>query len=159
MLAMILASCGVRKTIIQPSAIIEKEKIITETLRDTTILTEADSSFYFAWLKCINGKVVMSNPSIKPSKNGALKTPSVNLGDDGKISVGCKLESDSLKAVIKDLTIKESHKEVITKVVEVEKELTTIQRWFVMVGKIGTVLIGLVLGYGVFSLQKKFKLF
>ena len=79
----------------------------TETLRDTTIYIPADSSWYRAYVKCVNGKPIIVNSK---QKDGKRTTLSVEIDSDGILSVNAKV--DSLMQVI---TVKDRERETISK--------------------------------------------
>jgi hypothetical protein len=75
---------------------------ITETLRDTTIYIPADSSWYRAYVKCVNGKPVIINSRQKDGKRSSVR---VEIDSDGILSVDGKADSLAQVIYIKDTII------------------------------------------------------
>lgn len=122
------------------------------TVRDTVFLTEKDSSYYSAWLECIDGKVkIKGDPILTPGKN--LKPPNVNI-QDNKLSVDCKAEAQRLFASWKEIYISEN-KQVDKRIpVPYEKPLTYWQQTEVWCGRFFIFLIALALIYLILKLKK-----
>lgn len=113
---LVLSSCSYEKKLAKWCERCPKEttKEIIERIDTTTIVTPADSAWYFALLECIkdsNGKFV---PVVVDSakSNGRKTRASVNLSN-GKLKVDCKTLEDSLQVLIKQVQTKE----VVTKIV------------------------------------------
>lgn len=87
-------------------------KIVTK-IRDTTIITPADSSFYEAYIECINGKPVITKSK---QKDGNRSSINVDIDADGILSINCK--ADSLQQIIH---VKETE---IERLVKLTKEAT-----------------------------------
>ncbi|WP_149913498.1 hypothetical protein [Sphingobacterium cavernae] len=155
---LMLFSCKT-KQIIQPTKEITNtiEKVVTKTERDTTFIVEADSSFYKAWIECVNNKPVLRNPTSQSGKTN-LQAPKVNLDDKGQLAVECATENLELKARINELVteLNNTTSTVEYVPVEVEKELTFFQKLYISLGKIfGIILLGFV-GYGAFKIVTKY---
>jgi hypothetical protein len=73
-----------------------------ESIRDSTIKTPIDSSWYEAYIKCLDGKPVIINSKQKDGKRSSL---SVEIDSDGILSVNCKADSLSQVIHIKDTEI------------------------------------------------------
>ncbi|PXY44521.1 hypothetical protein [Flavobacterium hydrophilum] len=116
-----------------------------EVVRDTVFEVLQDSSYYKAYLECINGKVAIKQdvkPILTPGKN--LEPPKVNLKDN-VLTVDCKAEAIKLFAQWKDVYTKE-HKQITQKIpYPVEKELTWWQKTQMILGDIFLVIIGLLI--------------
>jgi hypothetical protein len=155
---LMLFSCKT-KHIVQPSQIITNsvEKIVTKIERDTKFIVEADSSYYRAWIECVNNKPVLRNPTSQSGKSN-LQAPKVSLDDKGQLDVACATENLELKARIHELVTELNNTTSTTEYipVEVEKELTFFQNLFIKLGKIfGFILLGC-LGYGAFKIVTKY---
>lgn len=147
------------KQIVQPTQTITNtiEKVVTKTERDTTFIVESDSSFYHAWIECVNNKPVLRNPTVQSGKNN-LQAPKVSLDDRGQLDVECATENLELKARISELVTELNNTTSVTDYipVEVEKKLTFFQNLFIKLGKVfGIILLGFV-GYGAFKLVTKY---
>lgn len=112
-----------------------KETTITETIKDTVFLTEKDSSFYKAYIECVNGKPQLKEAEQTPGRK--LKAPDVKLNGN-ELSVDCIAEAEKLFAQWKEV-----HKadKVFTEVrtpypVVIEKPFTQFQVVQLWCGKI-----------------------
>ena len=139
-LATTLVSC--KSTSVVPPTTMETVKTITvkEVIRDTVFETKKDSSFYKAYLECVNGKVTLIRPSVK--KGNYLKPPSVTIKDN-ILQVDCRAEAQKLFAQWKDnYTIE--NKSTIKKIpYPVEKQLSWWQTSQIWLGRL--LLLGLLL--------------
>lgn len=137
-----------------------KERIIhkTETVKDTVLVVQKDSSYYSAYIDCVNGKPILvqsqkqisdyntknpSNPASAPkSKTGrSLKSPVVNL-QDGILQVDCQKEAENLLFKWKQAFVKEweiTHQPSPP----IEKNLTTFQKVKMAIGNLVIWIIGL----------------
>ena len=115
-LMVLLVSCTSRKPV-EPDKIKETH-YIKEVVRDTVITVKADSTYYEAWIECVNGKPVLREPAPEsPDKVTAevkhpytkkllpeepyikpLQKPKVSLDENGRLSVECKKEVEQIKA-------------------------------------------------------------
>lgn len=152
-----LVSCSVRKPAPEP-VIIENTKTITQVVKDTIYKVEADSSFYNAYVECVNGKpVLLSNedqsyfqtqvkqeklPKSRPGKY--LDIPKVNL-QNGLLTVNCEKRAQELFKQWQEKYVQENKKETIIQYVE--KPLKWYHKALMWFGGISLVLcaIGLVL--------------
>lgn len=105
-----------------------------EIVRDTVFLTKKDSSYYSAWLECVNGKVqIKGKPVSTPGKH--LNPPKVEIKDN-QLKVDCTAEAQRLFAQWKD-TYTTNHKQTtLTKTVYVEKQLTWWQKFRIFCGSL-----------------------
>jgi uncharacterized lipoprotein YehR (DUF1307 family) len=107
-----------------------------EVIHDTIFYTEKDTSYYKAYLDCVNGKVVIKQnekPITKPGKY--LQPPKVNLTDN-ILTVDCKSEAQKLFAQWKDVYTKE-HQQIIKKIpYPVPLELNWWQQTQIILGRI-----------------------
>lgn len=79
---------------------------VTTVVRDTVFEVQKDSSFYRAYIECVNGKPVISKkPTIKKGKY--VQPPKVNLKDN-ILSIDCTAEAQKLFAQWKDVYTKEN---------------------------------------------------
>ena len=130
-----------------------KERIThkTEIVKDTVLIVQKDSSYYSAYIDCVNGKPVLvqsqkqindynsknpANPATAPkSRSGrSLKPPVINL-QDGILQVDCQKEAENLFFTWKETFVKEwevTHKPLPP----VEKELTTFQKVKLFIGNV-----------------------
>lgn len=112
-----------------------------EVVRDTIFETKKDSSFYKAWLECVDGKVVIS-PTQKPveKKGEYVKPPKVTIKDN-ILNVDCVAEAQKLFAQWKDVYTLENFQTTVLKTVEVEKKLTWWQNFQMMCGRLFLVIL------------------
>ncbi|MDA6072082.1 hypothetical protein NJT12_20865 [Flavobacterium sp. AC] len=107
-----------------------------EVVRDTTFEVAKDSSYYKAYLECINGKVVLketTKPIEKPGKH--LEPPKINLTDN-TLTVNCEAEAFKLFAEWKDVYTKE-HQQIIKKIpYSVPLELSWWQETQIICGRV-----------------------
>lgn len=140
-LVTMLVSC--KSSIVPPtttdtSTTIEKKVII----HDTILTTVKDSSYYKAYLECVNGKVIISSqkPFIQTNKGSYLKPPKVNLKDN-ILQVDCQAEAQKIFAKWKEEYITK-HKATIERIpYPVEQELTWWQKTRLVLGDIFLVLL------------------
>lgn len=108
-----LASCVSRK----PIVVQDKNTTIIETVHDTIVTIEKDSSSLKALLDCQNGKVVVKNiVQSEPGRN--LKSPKVQIADN-IIKVDCEARAQELLAHYKDTH--QTTATTITNTIEVNK--------------------------------------
>ena len=138
LMSLALVSCISRKPS-QP-VVIENTKTITEVVKDTIYKIEADSSFYNAYVDCVNGIPVLSTnktPSLgtktllKPKPGKYLEVPKVNL-QNGLLTVSCEAEAQELFKQWREKYISENSKESTT--VYVEKPLKWFQEVLMYIG-------------------------
>lgn len=70
-LMVLLVSCKSRKPV-EPDKIKETH-YIKEVVRDTVITVKADSTYYEAWIECVNGKPVLREPTAQYPEKYRLK--------------------------------------------------------------------------------------
>lgn len=148
LLATTLSSC--KSTSVVPPATTETIKTVTikEVIHDTVFQTKPDSSYYKAYLDCVDGKVVVkqnTKPIIKSGK--FLQPPKVNLKDN-ILTIDCKAEAQKFFAQWKDTYTKE-HQSIIQKIpYPVEKPLSWWQKTEIILGRLflGLILIFAALG-------------
>jgi len=140
--SLVVFSCLSKKT--PEPVILQNTREVTRTVRDTTYIIEADSSFYTAYIDCVNGKPVIrenSETKAKSKPGKALQIPKPKI-EGNALTVDCYANEQELKKQWEETYIKE-HEQTpiyIEKPVEVEKPLTFWQKtqiWF------GRILIGI----------------
>ena len=150
-----------------------KETIIQkfETVKDTVLVVEKDSSYYSAYIDCVNGKPVLiqsqkqisdynqKNPgqtatAPKSVAGRSVKSPAVNL-ENGVLSVNCQKEAEKLFFKWRETYIKEL--QINNKPVYKDRELTNFQIVKITIGSIVIWILGLaVLVFGIrFLISKK----
>jgi len=153
-----LFSCKT-KQIIQPAKEVVNtiEKVVTKTERDTIFIIEADSSYYNAWVECINNKPVLRNP-ITQEGNNSLKTPLVSLDLNGQLNVLCATENLELKARINELVTEINNTSSTTEYIPIEvvKPLTFFQKLFINLGMIFTLILLSLIVCGIVILVLKY---
>lgn len=106
---------------------------------DTVFLTKKDSSYYSAWLECIDGKVKIKGiPTLTPGKN--LKPPNVDIKDN-ELKVDCKAEAEKLFASWKDYYILENRQGEIRVPYEVERKISFWEKLQIYCGRLFLVLV------------------
>ncbi|MCU7615659.1 hypothetical protein NZ698_00495 [Chryseobacterium sp. PBS4-4] len=150
-----VVSCTSKKPL--DPVIITNTKEITKIVRDTVFKVEADSSYYEAYIKCVNGKpVLVDTPETKAnSKPGkSLKQPTAKIDGD-KLKVDCNKNLEELHAKWEETYIKEHEQKPIyvPQLVYKDKPLTwwqNTQQW------LGRIFLGLIsLGVLCFILRWK----
>lgn len=113
-----------------------KTETITETVHDTVFEIQADSSYYDAYIKCINDKPILTQPTSRPGKK--LSPPKVGL-KDSTLTVDCKAEAQRLFASWK---AKHTTTAIIKEVpVEVPRKLTFWQNTLQTMGVLFLIII------------------
>jgi hypothetical protein len=108
-----LASCGSNKPVMMQN----ETKTITQTVHDTVLKIEKDSSSIKALLECQNGKVVVKN-IVQSEPGRTLKSPKVRIVDN-ILQVDCEVRAQELLAHYKNTH--EAKVLTITKTIEVNK--------------------------------------
>lgn len=147
---LLLASCGSKKPVIVERKVTET---LTETVHDTVFEVKPDSSYYHAFIDCVNGKPVIREPKAEKGKNG-LKEPGVNL-KDSLLTVECYTMAQQLFAQWKS-----THKQQLIETevpVYVPVEFTWFQKLLLKLGWVFMIIIALVMGYGIYKIIKKVK--
>lgn len=150
-----VVSCRSRKP---PEPVtIETTKTITEVVKDTVFKVEADSSYYQAWIECVNGKPqIISNakqaaeyqrkhpeskaapPISKSGKN--LSAPNIKLDQNGKLTADCHQEALNLFKSWKEKYISENQKTTVP--VYIEKPFRWYHKALMWLGSIGLIILG-----------------
>ena len=115
--------------------LVETTKTITQIERDTVFSVKADSSFYKAYIDCVNGRPVVRNEQSQPGTN--LKAPKV-VFKDRFLQVDCKVDSSkiALKWLEKNITIEKPKVVFVPKEVPVEKPLNWWQKTQMTLGRL-----------------------
>ena len=135
-LATTLVAC--KGSSVVPSTTIDSTvtKTIKEVVRDTAFEIPKDSSYYKAYLDCINGKVVLKQNTVPVSKKGAyIEPPKVNLKDN-ILTVDCTAEAQILFAQWKDIYTTELQKTIKQVPYPVPAELSWWQKTEIILGRI-----------------------
>jgi hypothetical protein len=139
-------SCQTRKPL-EP-VIVEHTTEITKVVKDTIFKVEADSSFFKAYIECINGKPVIIKDSIidRPGKN--VEVPRVVLKDNF-LNVDCKQKALELFKTWRETYIKEQKPVIVDKPVYVEKPFKWYHKTLMWAGGIFLLLsaLGIVLKF------------
>ncbi|WP_143349724.1 MULTISPECIES: hypothetical protein [Elizabethkingia] len=167
-LMVLLVSCKSRKPV-EPDKIKETH-YIKEVIRDTVITVKADSTYYDAWIECVNGKPVLREPvSDSPEKVSVevkeypyskaalpkepylkpLQKPKVTLDENGRLSVECKKEVEQIKAQL--INKYESRIRDLERTALVEKDLKWWQKTLMW---LGVAFLGLVAFVVIIKLKK-----
>ena len=157
-LATTLSSC--KSASVVPPTTTETTKTITikEVVRDTVFKTEKDSSYYKAYLDCVNGKVVIKSAltpkgGITTKAGSYLKPPKVVVHDN-ILTVDCNAEAQKLFAKWKDTYITENAQTIKQIPYPVETPLTWWQKTEIILGRIFLGLIVLFTTLGVLKYLK-----
>ncbi len=154
LLATTLSSC--KSASVVPPATTETTKTVTvkEVIRDTIFQTQKDSSYYKAYLDCIDGKIIVKQNTKPILKSGKfLQPPKVTLKDN-ILKIDCKAEAQKLFAQWKDTYTKENAQTIKQVPYPVEKPLTWWQQTEIILGRI---FLGLILVFTVIGVLKYFK--
>ena len=146
----VMVSCGSRKPL-QPETITDT-RFVKQIIRDTVLEVQADSTYYNAWIECVNGKPVLreakpakmqeqKNQKQKPEK--ALQKPKVVLDENGKLTVECRKEVEQVKAQL--TAYYESRLKERVRQVEIEKPFAWYHKILMWAGGIFLFLIGFVI--------------
>lgn len=145
----LLVSCGSRKPL--PPETITDTLVVKKVIRDTVLEVQADSTYYHAWIECVNGKPVLREPKPenkeKMTKNQdhgkALQKPDVILDESGKLTVECRKEAEQLKAQL--TAYYESRLKERIQPVEIKKPFAWYHKILMLAGGIFLLLAGSVI--------------
>lgn len=120
-------------------------KTVTHTVHDTIFKIEKDSSYYKAYLECVNGKVVIKNSSSTPGAS-TLQPPKVNIKDN-IITVDCETKAKELFAKWKSTYVNQENQTIIKVPYPVERSPTWWEKVFTTLGKIflGIIILAVIL--------------
>lgn len=143
-----LVSCK-SSSVVPPTTTTDSTRTTTKTviIRDTVFEIQKDSSYYRAYLECVNGKIVLKEKTVPlTTKGDYLKSPKVNLKDN-ILTVDCEAEAQKLFVQWKDVYIKE-HQQLIKKIpYAVPANLSWWQQTQIILGRI-FIGIAVLLGLG-----------
>lgn len=146
-----ISGCRSVRPPVTTNQIVERTNTVTIVQRDTVFITQPDSSFYKAWIECVNGKPVIKSGSEKASPGKYLEKPGVKLNGN-ELLVDCKAKAQELFAQWQEQYVKEHEKETITlPPVEVEKQLSWWQVTQIWAGRIALGLLAILLGFALFK--------
>lgn len=140
-LAITLAGCKSQASVIPPTTTeVNKDVSSKEIIHQEVIEVPKDSSYYQAYLDCVNGKVVIKQPEAPPpgskikvnQKGHNLKIPLVKITDN-KLEVNCYQEAQRLFYTWKEIYTKEHTATTIKIPYSVKLPLTiweSTQIWF-----------------------------
>lgn len=136
-ISLVLLSCASKRA--TEPVVITNTKETVKTIKDTTYVVKADSTFYNAYIECVNGKPVLKEPVTKGSakKESGLQTPKVNLVGN-QLTVECEKKAQELYKQWRETYIKE-HEQTpvyIKTPVEVVKPLSWWQKTQIWFGRI-----------------------
>ena len=147
--SLVLVSCLRRKP--AEPVTIEKTRTVKEVVKDTIYQLEADSSFYYAFVECVNGKPIIKEPAttlyknLPKSKTGkVLRQPKVILTGN-VLSVQCYKQAQEIFKQWRETYIQEHEKNTLTEYVEkpfkwYHKTLMWIGGIFLLLSAIGIIL-------------------
>ena len=144
-----LVSCGSRKPL--PPETITDTRFVKQVIRDTVLKVQADSTYYQAWIECVNGKPVLREPKPENKEKRAkskdhkkaLQKPKVILDENGKLTVECRKEVEQVKAQL--TAYYESRLKERTQPVYIEKPFAWYHKILMWAGGIFLFLIGFVI--------------
>lgn len=142
-----LVAC--KSTSVVPPTTIDNSiiKTVKEVIHDTVFTTQKDSSYYRAYLNCVNGKVVLKEKTVPLSTKGNhLQPPNVNIKDN-ILTVDCKAEAQKLFAQWKDTYTTELQKLIKKVPYPVPAQISWWQKTQMILGDLFLVLLAL-LGLG-----------
>lgn len=108
-LTMILVSCAGKKPVVVQNTT-TTQKVITETVHDTVLRIEKDSSSYNALLECINSRVVIKDV-MQTEPGRTLKSPKVRIAGN-VLQVDCEARAQELFLQWKSTYVTEKTQEV-----------------------------------------------
>lgn len=150
--SLVVVSCASKKLQEPVVVTLEKTKEVTKTVKDTIYKVEADSSYYHAFIDCVNGKPVIrettqTKQNSKAGKNLNIPTATLN---GNTLTVDCYVKEQELKKQWEETYIKE-HEQTpvyIPTPVEVVKPLSWWQKTQIWFGRIfiGILLLFIIIG-------------
>lgn len=145
----LLVSCGSRKPL--PPETITDTLVVKQVIRDTVLEVQADSTYYHAWIECVNGKPVLREPkpenkekmTMNQDQGKALQKPDFILDESGKLTVECRKEAEQLKAQL--TAYYESRLKERIQPVEIKKPFAWYHKILMLAGGIFLLLVGSVI--------------
>lgn len=113
-----------------------REKVvetIKETTHDTTLVTQPDSTWYWALIECRDGRPVITKEK-KSGKGPVLEPPKVSLDRSGNLNLDCEARAQELFLQWKSQTRERSTEKEVP--IYIEKILTRWEAFFMMTGKV-----------------------
>lgn len=130
--------------------------LVTETLRDTVVTVEADSSMIRALIECDSLGQAHLKQVLKYQAGERAKPPDIKIKDN-VLTATTTIDSMSIHLALKDKYKEVRKAETITKVIEVNK-LTRWQNMMCTLGHISLGAIGLFILWGVRKIFKHIRL-
>lgn len=138
--SLVPVSCVNRKP--QEPVVIEKTREVRTIVKDTVFRIQADSTYYHAFVECVNGKPVLKETEAhKDNRNNSpesgLLKPKVSLAG-GNLSVECYKQAQESFKTWRETYIKE-HEQTpiyIEKLIDKEKTLSWFQTTQIWLGRI-----------------------
>lgn len=133
-LVVFLAGCKSAASSLPPPSTQETKETVTKvTIHDTILKTEKDSSFYKAYIECVNGKPILKSPLSKAGKHQ--QAPKVDLKDN-QLNIDCVTEAQELFHQWKETYTKENQATTIKIPYAVVQPLTWWQTTQIWLGRI-----------------------
>ncbi|WP_298307260.1 hypothetical protein [Flavobacterium sp.] len=131
-----LVSCKSPSVVLPTKTETITNSAVKEVIRDTVFEVKKDSSYYKAWLECVDGQIkIKENTKPKFTKGKYLQPPKV-LIKGNELTVDCEAEAQRLFAQWKD-TFTEKNTSTTTEIpVLVEKDLSWWQETQIWCGRI-----------------------
>jgi hypothetical protein len=135
LLLFIAVSCKSTKPVLPSNTNTVKTITITQVLRDTIFKVEKDSSYYKAWLKCQDNKIVIVKEKKSPTTaSKLLQPPSVSIVDN-VLQVDCEARAQELFFQWQEKFKEEVTQTEIRTPYPVERNLTWFQSLCIILGK------------------------
>lgn len=147
-------SCASKKP--AEPVMVTKTKTIKEIVKDTVYRVEADSSFYKAYINCVNGQPVVGE-TIQKQSGKYLQPPKVQINSAGLLKIDCTSEAQKLFKSWKQTYIQEQEP-VIVKVPEevyVEKPYPWYVKLQIWCGRVLLLIILSIVIYQILQLKWK----
>lgn len=129
-------SCKSAKPVLPSSTNTTKTITVTEVVKDTIVKTEKDSTYYKAWLKCQDGKVVIEKEAAVPKKTTkSLQNPAVKITDN-VLEVDCITKATEMFLQWKEHHQNEVVETIIREPYPVEKDLSWWEQLCIGLGKV-----------------------
>ena len=155
LVATVLVSCKTPSAVL-PTTTIDSTttKIVTTRIHDTIFHTQVDSSYYKAYIECVNGKPIINQQTLpEVHKGNHVEAPKVIL-QNGQLNVNCKVEAQQLFAQWKD-EYTASHQQIIKNIpYPVPLELSWWEHTEIILGRVFLGILILVLIAGCLRLAK-----
>lgn len=130
----------------------DKQITITEKVHDTVFVTQKDSSFYKAYIECVNGRPEIVNPQ-KRTGHTILTPPNVQIKGN-TLNVDCYAKAQELLAQWKSKEVDRITKKTIKVPIPVEKQNTNWEKFYMFLGRISFWVLILLLVMGLLRFRK-----